>query len=63
MPAYEAAAPVSVPEVSTPARICTDKTGGSGRSNGEAREEAGRSTAAEGRGGVADREMEYACKC
>ena len=47
----EAAALVSVPEVSTPARRCAVATGGSGKRNGDAREEAGRSAASEGRGG------------
>ena len=56
MPAYKAAAPVSISEVTTPARRCAAETGGSGRSDGEAREEAGRSAAAESWGGVVDRE-------
>ena len=47
----EAAAPVSVPEVSTPARGCAVATGCSGRKDGNAREEAGRSAALEGQGG------------
>ena len=60
MPAYEAGAPVSVTEVLTLTKRCAAKTGGSGRSNGEAMGEAGRSVTAEGRDGVADCEMEYA---
>ena len=48
LPVYEAAAPVSVPEVLTPTRRCAAATGGNGRSDGEARDEAGRSAVAEG---------------
>ena len=42
-PAYEVAAPVSVPEVSTPAKKYTAATGDSKRSDREAREKAERS--------------------
>ena len=50
-PVHKAAAPVSVPEVSTPARRCDVAMGGSRRRDGDTREETGRSAASEGRGG------------
>ena len=51
-PAHKSAAPISVSEVSTPARRYTAATGGSGRSDREVRGEADRSAAAEGWGSV-----------
>ena len=67
-PVYEASAPVdaahvSIPEVLMPARMCTTKTGGNVKNDGEVREETGRSSAVEGRGDVTDSKGEYACGC
>ena len=50
-PVNEAAAPVSVLEVSTPSRRYAVAMGGSGRRDGDVRDESGRSAALEGRGG------------
>ena len=60
---YKAAVPVSARGVSTPARRCVAETRDSVGSDGEVREEVGRSAAAEGQGDVVDCDMEYAWTC